>query len=191
MREQRETSRVFDVFVASVVIAVASTACVRLDEGHCIVNGGDFACDDDRMCVAEIDAVNEFSDRGDGCIFIAGIDYALEDYFVHAKYGLPDSLRARTEDAVDDVRSVTGVLARAAEEHGVEDVEECVVSEPVVRQFEEEWREVKAIHTFLDRRNRVRVESAGLEAFQVQAIEAFNGAIDAWLGGCEELVEEG
>lgn len=185
-----EISKCIPIARAASVLAVLSASCVRLDEDHCIVNGGDFACDRDRMCVTEIDETMEPSDRGDGCILIDGNDYDFDAYFVHVKYGLPDSLRARTDDAAEDVRSVTGVLVRAAEAHGVDDVADCVVSERVVRQFEERWREVNAVRTFLDQRDRVRVKSAALEPLQVQAIHEFNEAIDLWLQYCEESREQ-
>lgn len=172
---------------AMTALVLLSASCVRLDENHCIVNGGDFACDEARMCVTEIEEIREPSDRGDGCILIEGIDtYDFDAYFVHVKYGLPDSLRASTDDASEDVQSLTGVLVRAAEAHEVTDVDECVVSESVVLQFEEEWLEVKAVHTFLDQRDRIRVESAALEPFHVEAIRRLNDAIDGWLEGCIE-----
>jgi hypothetical protein len=191
MNETLGKVRTIGTVVMSVVIGSAATGCVRLDEDHCIVNGGDFACDDRRMCVTEFDEATELSDQGDGCIRIAGVDYDLDAYFVHVKYGLPDSLRARTLDAAEDVRSVTGVLVRATEEHEVDDVEECIVKESVVRQFEEEWQEVAAVRTFLDRNDRVRADSATLEPFHVDAIEKFNERIDEWLHECEELAHEG
>lgn len=178
-----ESSRTLHLTTA---LSLTLSGCVRLEEDHCIINGGDFACEHGRMCITEIVEITERSDRGDGCIDIEGIDYDVDAYFVHVKYGLPDSLRARTDDAAEDVSSVTGVLDRAVEALGVDDVEECVVSEPIVRQFEDEWREVKAIRAFLDQRARVSVESATLEPLQVEAIRGFNDAIDGWLQGCEE-----
>jgi hypothetical protein len=176
-----EPSNLRVVLLMSSLTAIASVSCIRLDEDHCIVNGGDFACEAGRMCVTETEAFTELSDEGDGCIKTAGIDYEFDKYFVHVQYGLPDSLAARGE-AEDDLRSVTGILARAVGDRGLEEV--CTVGEMVVRDLEPLWIEVNAVREFLDRPSRVRAETATLGVTQVEAIGEFNGAINAWLEEC-------
>ncbi len=170
------------VLKAMTLVMITGTGCVRLDEDQCIVNGGDFACDEERICAAEIDQIIELSDRGDGCLLTQGFDYDFDTYFVHVKYGLPESLGARGSDPFEDLQSVTGVLVRAVEE--LEDG--CTIDESIVRRLEPRWRAVNAVRMFLDRKDRVRADSAALEPAHVQAIEDFNDAIDEWVDECED-----
>lgn len=168
-------------FILSSLVCAAATSCVRLDEGHCIVNGGDFACDDEeRMCATELQGFREPSDPGDGCVSIEETKEYFDDYLVHVRYGLPDAFWRRGE-AEDDVDSMVGVLVRAAEERGLE----CTFDDARVLELEPKWREVKAVRTFLERRDRVSVESATLEAFQVRAIVELGEGVDGWLEACE------
>lgn len=174
-------------FVLSCLISTGATSCVRLDEGHCIVNGGDFACnDEERMCATEIEGFREPSDPGNGCVSIAKTREYFDDYLVHVQYGLPDTLWPRGE-VEDDVDSMAGVLVRAAEDRGLDG--ECVVDREQVLELEPLWREVKAVRTFLERRDRVRVGSAALEGFQVEAIVGLDAAVNDWLAKCKELTE--
>ena len=168
--------------------ASAATSCVRLDEGHCILNGGDFACGEGWMCVTEIMAVAEPTDQGDGCISIQDIDYDLDAYFVHVQYGLPSRLRAQGE-ARDDLQSVTGILVRAVEEREAED--HCIVQESVVRSVEPQWLEVEEVRAFLDRRTRIRAATADLDPAHVQAIDDFNAAVNELLDECGASAPEG
>ena len=171
----------FCAAIASSVVVLASAGCVRLDEGHCIVNGGDFACEEGRLCATELTEIAEDSDEGDGCLWIEGMDYDFEEYFVHVKYGLPEALWSRVEQG-EDLDSVEGVIVRAVEERG--GVDTCGIDEAVM-ELETRWREVKAVRTFLERPSRVRVEAARLKGFQVEAIDRFNEGIDAWVDGCK------
>lgn len=176
-------------FVLSGLISTGATSCVRLDEGHCIVNGGDFACnDEEQMCATEIEGFREPSDPGNGCVSIAETRDYFDDYLVHVQYGLPDTLWPHGE-AEDDVDSMAGVLMRAAEERGLDG--ECVVDREQVLELEPLWREVKAVRTFLERRDRVRVGSATLEGFQVEAIVGLNDGVDEWLDNCNPSISRG
>jgi hypothetical protein len=178
----RKSTQILRLCLLSTLGSAALASCVRLDEAHCIVNGGDLACDDDeRMCATEIKGFREPSDAGDGCVSIAETEEYFEVYLVHVQYGLPDTLWPHG-DAEDDVDSVAGVLRRAAEERPLEEM--CTVDPARVLELEPRWREVKAVRTFLERRGRVRAESVTLEPFQVEAIEDFNEAIDEWLDDC-------
>jgi len=178
----------FWVSLLSSMTLVTSSGCVRLDESHCIVNGGDFACGDGWRCATEREGIVESRDQGDGCLPMEGLGYDLEKYFVHVQYGLPEVLWPRGEPE-DDLDSLGGVLVHAVEERHVEDV--CRVQESKVLQFEAPWREVAAIRTFLERPTRVRVDAARLESFQVMAIEGFNEVINEWLDECEGMAEGG
>ena len=174
---------------AAVTMAIAillGAGCVRLDEEHCIVNGGDFACDDGRLCVTDIDRRTEPSDEGDGCVLEDQVDETLEDHFVRVQYGLPRSLGSNAKDAeaaMDDTQSVVGVLFLATAEREVDEV--CAPDEDITRSFEPQWRAVFEVREFLERPTRVRASSAGLSPEQVEAIEAFDAAINEWLEECE------
>lgn len=180
----RSSPRIFIRMSLGLLIVASTVACVRLDEAHCIVNGGDFACEEDRLCAMAIEPISEVTDEGDGCILRSAIgDDDFERLMVYVQYGLPESLPARHEPEVEDLRSVTGVLSRLLRDHGLEDV--CHVDESVVRRFEQQWKEVDAVRVFLGRKDRVRAESATLEPLQVEAIRSFGDAINDWLDGCE------
>lgn len=170
------------VSILSSLVSCAATSCVRLDEGHCIVNGGDFACnDDERMCATEIEGFREPSDPGDGCVSIAETKRYFPEFLVHVKYGLPDSLWPHGE-ANDDVDSVIGTLAQASEERALE----CELDDGRVQELDLLWREARAVRTYLERRDRVSVESMTLQPLQVKAIEAFNAGVDGWLEECKQ-----
>lgn len=160
------------------VSTLVGAACIHLDDDHCIVNGGDFACSEARICVANIESIVEMSDRGDGCVLRHAKDAAdFRDYFVHVQYGLPSQLGARTQDDID---SVTGVLVRTTEERRVE----CGLGERVVRMFEPQWIEVREIRDELESAQHVSVSEASLSNDQAEAIERFNDAINIWLLEC-------
>lgn len=158
------------------------SSCVQIDEGHCIFNGGDFDCTDDRMCITDIDSRHEISDEGDGCVLEnAQNGETFEQDFVHVQYGLPSRLGAliRLEE---DLQSVAGVLERAVLDRGLEG--ECIVDEDSVRLFESQWLEVKEVRRHLDRRARVNASSAALSPAHVMAIKVLNAAINEWLETC-------
>jgi len=154
--------------------------CVELFEDHCIINGGDFACLEDRICLTEIDSANEVSDRGDGCVDLTPNEVD-EELFVHVQYGLPSRLGA-SDSLARDLHSVTGIFVRGVEERGSEG--SCRVNEEVVRSVESEWREIDEVREYLDRRTRVRAEAAMLSEEQVGAIVRFNDAVNGWLDDC-------
>jgi hypothetical protein len=93
------------------VALVSSGGCVRLDEEHCIVNGGDFACEEGRKCAMEYTAVTESSDRGDGCVSDRGTAGYFGEYFVHVKYGLPEAL-GENSGVEEDLDSLVCLHAR-------------------------------------------------------------------------------
>lgn len=177
------SSKRIPIAPAVIAMALLSASCIRLDEDHCIVNGGDLACDQGRMCVTEIEEIREPSDRGDGCILIDGIDYDFDAYLVRVQYGLPEVMWPRIEPNENDVRSLGGVLVRAVQERGLGEV--CVADEDVVLSFEPEWNEVDGVREFLDRPTRVRANTATLEPHHVEAIKDFDAAINVWLEECE------
>ncbi|MCA9708084.1 MAG: hypothetical protein KDK70_19690 [Myxococcales bacterium] len=170
-------------------IAIAiphSMSCVRLDEDHCIVNGGDVSCIDDRICVTDVDGLGEKSDHGDGCVSNVNAAVQFEGQFVHVQYGLPSRLDAVTDVAEDDIQSVAGVLALAAlESSDASDSEHpCVVQEDLIHGLEPLWLEIEAVRAHLEDRARVRAGDAALSLEQVQAINRFNEAINSWLDEC-------
>lgn len=173
------TSIIQGLLVSSLACA-AVAGCVRLDEEHCIVNGGDFACPDEgQLCATEIEGFREPSDAGDGCVSIEGTERYFEEYLVHVKYGLPSSLWPHGAEE-DDVDSVAGVLVRAVEEQGLE----CEVDAESVRELEPLWRGVRSVRGYLERRDRVSVDAMTLQVGQVGAIEGFNAGVDGWVNGC-------
>lgn len=165
------------------LVLVGLGGCVRLDEGHCIVNGGDFACNEGSICAAELTGVVEASDRGDGCVSRDGTLKYFNDYFMNVKYGLPDALGSQN-GSEEDPDSLVGVLTQALQVRDSEDV--CQIDEAVT-ELEPCWHEVKAVRMFLERRSRVLKKAARLEQFQVDTIVGFNAQIDKWLDECGEI----
>ncbi len=173
--------------IIAVILGVLISNCIRLDEDHCIINGGNAACEDEDICVMETRRVREIFVDGGGCVSESDIHQGFYDYFVSVPYGLPSHMGS--VERPDDLRSLIGTLTYAADQRMVE--RDCVVNRQVVYSLEEDRRRVDEVRGFLDRSTRVRIDAAELSAAQVDAINDFSAAVDEKLSMCDVEPDSG
>lgn len=158
----------------ALMVVATSTGCLRLDPDHCMINGGDLACGGD-FCVIGTGARPELMD--DGCIDAVGY---VPSGFVHVEYGIPSRLGG--SDDVDDLDSVAGVVATAAQHDGSSVA--CATAETSLAVLLEPWVGAAVIRGHLERPDHVRKQAVVLDQTQAEAIYMFNQAVGQVIANC-------
>jgi len=150
--------------------SLTATGCIVPDADYCAFAYGDLTCVGERdFCVL---AKHEMSHEGieDGC------SADVPEGFVHVRYGLPTMVAAPTRRPKDP-RSVEGVLRQLG-------YESCGSPEELEASLGPAVDEVAEVRRHLEQRWQVRRAAVALSMDHVDAIAAFDEAMEAWLQGC-------
>lgn len=146
-------------------------SCVQLNPDHCVVSGGDLACDDGSICVASITAGQVApGEQSNGCVAQAP-DPAL---FVAVPYGLPARLGSEGDTGTD---SVAGVLAQVAPD--------CATQEADLQSLAAAWQPIVGVRDHLQARPKSKASAFDLSPSHVAAITDFSAAVESWVAACD------
>jgi hypothetical protein len=158
--------------------SLTQVGCLVLHEDHCLANGGDLACPGKRCLLKTLPAKPEMSDEL-GCSY-RGYD---PTYHVNARYGLPADYEIG-RDGAKEMDSVEDVLSALIEEHGI--AGSCGITTHGTEEIQATYVGVEALRSRLDTGMLVRRNATKLTRDEVQAIHAYNAAVDSWLNTCIE-----
>lgn len=163
------------VVLCASMLVLTQAACLVLDEDHCLSNGGDLACGSP-TCVMQTGPHEQTMSNDIGCA-MAGYD---STYQLRLPFGLPAELES-SRSGVDDLDSLEGVLAELIEENDLGGVCELDDDTEVIVDHH---ANVRIIRSRLDSRDYVRKQRTAITGTEIEAVQAYNEAVNAWLDDC-------
>lgn len=149
---------------------LSATGCLVPDADYCAFVYGDRSCPEDRSFCVLAKEPTSHTNIDDGC------SATVPDGFVRVHYGLPTSVAAPAERP-DDPRSLGGVLAHLG-------YEACVTTDEIEASLGPLVASVAEVRRHLGERGHVRRRAMSLSREHVDAIEAFDEAVTAWVAEC-------